>query len=78
MVSPLQPLARPRGDKPSQARHPSELVMNSFVFGMLSLVDWGFIVFGVLVVVWLGSFLIGAVLIQERQVGVVVKRCLPC
>src|SRR5438445_11578073 len=51
----------------------SELAMNS-ILSVLSPLQWGFIAFVLVFAILFGPFVLGAVLIQERQVGIVVKR----
>src|SRR5437763_5125471 len=49
--------------------------MNNIVLGILSPLEWGVITSVVLVfLILFGPFVLGAVLIQERQVGIVVKK----
>src|SRR2546426_2242846 len=47
--------------------------MNSFL-SVLSPLEWAIITFALVFVVLFGPFVLGAVLIQERQVGIVVKK----
>ena len=46
--------------------------MNS-IMSVFTPVEWAIIVLVLVCMVWFGPFVLGAVLIQERQVGVVVK-----
>src|SRR5437016_3701404 len=74
MVSPYQPRGLSHGDNPSRRATLSELAMNSNVLAVLTPLDWGLIIFVFVFAVLFGPFVLGAVLIQERQVGIVVKK----
>jgi len=62
------------GDNPLRLATTSELAMNSNLLAVLTPLEWGLILFVFLFAVLFGPFVLGAVLIQERQVGIVVKK----
>ncbi|HUR45611.1 MAG TPA: flotillin family protein [Candidatus Saccharimonadales bacterium] len=65
-----------RGDKPRGCIATSESAMNVSMFGALTFFQWSMVgvVLLILIALFFGPFVVGAVLIHERQVGIVIKK----